>query len=236
SRATHLPGRSLALEPERRAGRRRGLFPCPRRGIRDRGSSARTSGSRGAGTVVHARCGASGLGGSRSHLDQDRGTAVSPGCVCASAPPPWSARACGPEGWPATPAGAAWRSLAPAADPDASGRLGCPRAQASIHGPRGRAGCGPAPSTPRSRWCAAAAPAIFIIVSLREPERDVATYVSRAAEQHPREWLAALRRLFASGDRRLMRVSELERVRASADHAHACLSDFLAVRPARGVE
>src|SRR5205823_7508749 len=65
---------------------------------------------------------------------------------------------------------------------------------------------------------------------------DVATYVSRAAEQHPREWLAALRRLFASGDRRLMRVSELERVRASADHAHARLADFLAVRPARGVE
>jgi hypothetical protein len=88
----------------------------------------------------------------------------------------------------------------------------------------------------RMRKLAAAAPAIFIIVSLREPERDVATYVSRAVEQHPREWFAALRRLFASGDRRLIRVSELERVRAFADRAHACLSDVLAVRPARGVE
>ena len=40
----------------------------------------------------------------------------------------------------------------------------------------------------------AAEPAVFLIVSLREPERDVATYVSQAAERHPREWLAAARR------------------------------------------
>ena len=34
-----------------------------------------------------------------------------------------------------------------------------------------------------------ARPEVFLIVSLREPERDVAAYVSRAAERHPREWL-----------------------------------------------
>ena len=37
----------------------------------------------------------------------------------------------------------------------------------------------------------AAQPAVFLLVSLREPERDVASYVSRAVGQHPREWWEA---------------------------------------------
>ncbi len=79
-------------------------------------------------------------------------------------------------------------------------------------------------------------PALFMIVSLREPEQDVATYVSHAAEQHPREWWAAARRAFSVRDRRLLKASELERVRVNADRVHARLEEFLPVRPARGVE
>ncbi len=43
---------------------------------------------------------------------------------------------------------------------------------------------------PPEATSAAARPALFLVVSLRDPERDVASYVSRAAEQHPREWWA----------------------------------------------
>lgn len=81
-----------------------------------------------------------------------------------------------------------------------------------------------------------AQPAVFLLVSLRDPERDVASYVSRAAGQHPHDWWKALRRALAVRDRRLLSASELERVRVRADHAHARLEEFLPVRQARGVE
>ena len=79
-------------------------------------------------------------------------------------------------------------------------------------------------------------PALFFLVSLRDPERDVASYVSRAAERHPREWLQTLRRGLLPRDRRLLRVTELERARVRADQAHARLADYLAARPATGAE
>jgi hypothetical protein len=79
-------------------------------------------------------------------------------------------------------------------------------------------------------------PQVFLLVSLRDPERDVATYVSRAAEQHPRGWWEGLRRAFSVRDRRLLKVAELESARVRADQAHARLADFLPVRQARGVE
>jgi hypothetical protein len=82
----------------------------------------------------------------------------------------------------------------------------------------------------------ASRPCVFLLVSLRDPERDVATYVSRAAEQHPREWLRALRRGLSVRDRRLLSAEELERTRVRADQVHARVADFLDVRPARGVE
>ncbi|MGD1058378.1 MAG: hypothetical protein ABR992_13300, partial [Solirubrobacteraceae bacterium] len=81
-----------------------------------------------------------------------------------------------------------------------------------------------------------ARPEVFLIVSLREPERDVAAYVSRAAERHPREWLEGIRRALSVRDRRVMKVSELERARIRADQAHARLADYLPVRQARAVE
>ncbi|MFI5003491.1 MAG: ATP-binding protein [Solirubrobacterales bacterium] len=79
-------------------------------------------------------------------------------------------------------------------------------------------------------------PALFVLVSLRDPERDVASYVSGAAERHPREWMRALARGLRPHDRRLLRVAELERTRVRADQVHARLADFLAARPASGAE
>jgi hypothetical protein len=79
-------------------------------------------------------------------------------------------------------------------------------------------------------------PAVFILVSLREPERDVASYVSRAAAQHPRDWWVGFRRALSLRDRRLMKISELERARVRADQLHACLADLLPVRETRAVE
>lgn len=88
----------------------------------------------------------------------------------------------------------------------------------------------------RLRECGASEPRLFALVSLREPERDVASYVSRAAEQHPRQWLRSLARMLAVRDRRLLRAGELEAMRVRADQAHARLRDYLPARQARGTE
>ncbi len=78
--------------------------------------------------------------------------------------------------------------------------------------------------------------ALFVLVSLREPERDAAFYVSSVAERGPAELWAALRGAFARGDRRVLSARELERTRVLADRAHARLAEFLPVREARGIE
>jgi hypothetical protein len=88
----------------------------------------------------------------------------------------------------------------------------------------------------RLRGVGASQPSVFFLVSLRDPERDVASYVSQAAEQHPREWLRSIRRALSVRDRRLLGASQLERARLRADQVHARLGDFLSARPARGVE
>jgi hypothetical protein len=93
-----------------------------------------------------------------------------------------------------------------------------------------------AAQTQRLRELDAQRPLVFILVSLREPDQDVAAYVSRVAERHPREWLAQLRGALAPRDRRLLRARDLEQACVRADRAHARLADFLDVRPARGVE
>jgi AAA-like domain len=88
----------------------------------------------------------------------------------------------------------------------------------------------------RLRDVGSAEPIVFLLVSLREPERDVASYVSKAVAQHPREWWEGVRRALSMRDRRVLSVSELERVQVHAEQIHARLEDFLSVRPARGVE
>src|ERR1700684_355872 len=79
-------------------------------------------------------------------------------------------------------------------------------------------------------------PALFVLVSLREPERDVASYVSSFAERGPRAWWSALLEAFSVHERGLLKGAELERARVGADRAHARLAEFLPARPARGVE
>ena len=77
-------------------------------------------------------------------------------------------------------------------------------------------------------------PFLFVIVSLSEPERDIASYVSRAAGEHPRAWVEWMRRAASVHERRMLTRAELERARAQADQVHARLVHFLPVRPARG--
>lgn len=79
-------------------------------------------------------------------------------------------------------------------------------------------------------------PKLFLLVSLRAPERDVASYLSNLVEAHPRDWMASLRAAFAPGGRRLLRPTELERARVSIDRVHDRLASHLPVRPARSVE
>jgi hypothetical protein len=88
----------------------------------------------------------------------------------------------------------------------------------------------------RLRELDAQAPAVFVFVSLREPTRDIATYVSRVAESHPRDWLRTARRVLAPQDRRLLRAADLERVRVRAERAHARLAEPLRARPASSAE
>ncbi|HEX4564167.1 MAG TPA: ATP-binding protein [Solirubrobacteraceae bacterium] len=102
-----------------------------------------------------------------------------------------------------------------------------------------RRGCGErylAAHVRRLEDIAPAEPAVFICVSLREPARDVASFVARTAEEPPREWLRWLRQAFALGDQRLLTASELERVRIRADQVHARLTDYLGARPAGTLE
>lgn len=79
-------------------------------------------------------------------------------------------------------------------------------------------------------------PLLFLLVSLREPERDVASYVSNAIAQHPREWWRGARAAFSMREKGLLGVAELEQARVRADQAHARLDDYLPVRQSRGVE
>ena len=73
---------------------------------------------------------------------------------------------------------------------------------------------------------------MFLFVSLREPERDVASYVSRAAESGPREWLRELRRAFSPRDRRLLKVVRA-RARAGARRPGARAAGGLSCRSGR---
>ena len=100
---------------------------------------------------------------------------------------------------------------------------------------------GPQPATSASRpggWRGRSRRSrlVFILASLREPERDVASFLSGVASQHPRRLIDELRAALSPRTRRFMSVRELERARAAAELAHARIADFLDVRPARLVE
>jgi hypothetical protein len=79
-------------------------------------------------------------------------------------------------------------------------------------------------------------PKLYLLVSLRDPERDVASHLSGLLERSPRDWLKALRREISAKNRRLLSAEQLERLRVRADRVHERLAAYLSVRPARGVE
>ena len=78
-------------------------------------------------------------------------------------------------------------------------------------------------------------PLLFLVVSLSEPERDIASSLSRAVSQGPRHWRAGLQAL-ATSRRRMVSIAELERALHAADRVHSRLMEFLPARPVRGVE
>jgi AAA-like domain len=82
----------------------------------------------------------------------------------------------------------------------------------------------------------AARPSLFVLVSLRDPERDVASYVSKFAERGSGDWRKALAAAFSLNTKGALKAFELERARVRADRMHARLADFLPVRQARGAE
>jgi AAA-like domain len=77
---------------------------------------------------------------------------------------------------------------------------------------------------------------LYVLVSLREPELDIASYLSRLATRPPRELWSSVKRAIGGAGRRTLGAAELERVRVRADLVHARLASFLRLRPARGVE
>lgn len=78
-------------------------------------------------------------------------------------------------------------------------------------------------------------PAVFVLVSTREPERDVASFLSQLAAQHPRAVWASCRRILSARPS-LLSARKLEQARLRAQRAHARLAQHLPVRPARGIE
>jgi hypothetical protein len=88
----------------------------------------------------------------------------------------------------------------------------------------------------RLRVLGASEPRVYLLVSLREPERDVATYLARAGERHPREWWQALRRTWATREGRVLGAAALARVQERAEQMRAHLASTLSVRPAHGAE
>ena len=76
----------------------------------------------------------------------------------------------------------------------------------------------------------------MLAVRLAEPQRDVASELSRVAERGPAAWLGTLRRRAGWREGRPLAAAELERLRGASDAAHARIADFLDVRPARTAE
>jgi AAA-like domain len=81
-----------------------------------------------------------------------------------------------------------------------------------------------------------AQPVVFVLISLNDPQRDVASFVSKTAAEHPRDWWRRLRSAVSLHERRMLTAAQLERARVRADHAHARVATYLPVRQARGVE
>ncbi len=86
------------------------------------------------------------------------------------------------------------------------------------------------------RGRASVVPSLYLLVSLTEPELDLASFLSAAASRSYADLSSRLRRAASPIERRTLPASELEGIRVRADRVQARLSDFLPVRAVRGVE
>ncbi len=83
---------------------------------------------------------------------------------------------------------------------------------------------------------ASVVPSLYLLVSLNEPELDLASYLSAAASRPAADLRARLRRTASPLERRTLPARELERLRVKADRIERRLGDFLTVRAAHGAE
>ncbi|MCA1699975.1 MAG: ATP-binding protein, partial [Actinobacteria bacterium] len=81
-----------------------------------------------------------------------------------------------------------------------------------------------------------AQPSVWVAVRLKEPDQDIATYISRVFSRPPRRMLGELAGMVNLQPARDLVVEELERHRVEADQAHARIEDTLACRAATGAE
>ena len=79
-------------------------------------------------------------------------------------------------------------------------------------------------------------PSLYLVVSLTEPELDLASFLSRVASRPPSDLWGRVSRAASALDRRTVTAHELEQVRSKAEAIRARLADFLPVRAVRGVE
>jgi hypothetical protein len=77
--------------------------------------------------------------------------------------------------------------------------------------------------------------AVFVLVSLREPRRDLGSLLARPSDGPGEAWRRSVGDLLL-GRRRFISPAELERASVRAEQLHAKLAHFLPARPARGVE
>jgi len=78
-------------------------------------------------------------------------------------------------------------------------------------------------------------PRLFLLVSLREPQRDVASWMSETLSRGPADWRRQAREIVTGRDRRVLRRRELELVLCRAEEVGLRLSDFLMVRSVDGL-
>ena len=73
-------------------------------------------------------------------------------------------------------------------------------------------------------------PRLFLFVSLREPQRDVSSFLSTFLSAGPAAWRASIASALETGGRRFLRARELERVHCRAEEVELRLGDFLTIR------
>lgn len=76
---------------------------------------------------------------------------------------------------------------------------------------------------------------LFLLVSLRPPQRDIASELSCVIHEGPRKWLGSSARL-SPPSREALGHRELDDIRGRVEGLHARLNDFIVARPASELE